>query len=261
MLWPALTVIFKTFVGEQGLGIDSLLRALSGTYQQSFILSTQLSATTALLGGLLGFVLALLVSSLPAKSRLRSATEAWSAVASQMGGIPLAFAFLAVLGTQGIATRILNDYLGTDVIEAGFSLSNFWGWVLVYLYFQIPLMFLVVSPAISALRPAWYEGAQSLGASKSLYYRKIAIPILAPVIITGLLLLFVNSFSAYATVYALSSAGGQLVPLQIRFILQGNVITGEKDLGYALVTVTMAVLGIAVLLISRLQKLFSRWSA
>lgn len=260
MLWPALTVVFKTFFTAEGFKLDGVIRAVSGTYQQSFLLSTQLSLTTALLGGVIGLYLAVVVANLKPKSRIRSAAEAWSAVASQMGGIPLAFAFFALLGTQGIATRILKEFFGIDLLAAGLSLSSFWGWVFVYLYFQIPLMFLVMSPAISALKPAWREGAISLGANSRIYWQKVALPILFPVIITGILLLFVNAFSAYATVYALSSSGGQLVPLQIRFILQGNVITGEQDLGYALVTVTMLLLGFAVVLITMLQRRFARWA-
>lgn len=259
LIWPALTVVYKTFFTEQGFAIDSIARALSGTYQQSFLLSSQLSIISAILGGAIGFYLAVSIDKFPPGSRIRSAVQAWSAVASQMGGVPLAFAFLALLGSQGLATRILSEF-GVDLMELGFSLSSFWGWVFVYLYFQIPLMFLIISPALTAMKPEWREGAQSLGSSNAHYWLRVGLPILSPVIITGILLLFVNAFSAYATVYALSSSGGQLVPLQIRFILQGNVITGEQDLGYALVTVTMILLAVAMVAINLLQRRFARWS-
>lgn len=259
MIWPALTIVFKTFVTEDGIRFDSIGRALTGTYQDSFWLSIQLSFVSSVIGGIAGLYLALLVGRLKPTSRIRILTQAWSAVASQMGGVPLAFAFLSLLGTQGLLTKILND-LGLDILDAGFSLSSFSGWVLVYCYFQIPLMFLIVSPAMSAMKPAWLEGATSLGASTGVYWRRIGLPILSPVLLTGLLLLFVNSFAAYATVYALSSGAGQLVPLQIRFILQGNVITGQADLGYALVTVSMALLLAAMVAINLLQRKFARWA-
>jgi putative spermidine/putrescine transport system permease protein len=259
MIWPALTIVFKTFITDDGIRFDSIGRALTGTYQDSFWLSIQLSFVSSVVGGIAGLYLALLVGRLKPTSRIRILTQAWSAVASQMGGVPLAFAFLSLLGTQGLLTKILND-LGLNIIDAGFSLSSFWGWVLVYCYFQIPLMFLIVSPAMSAMKPSWLEGATSLGASTAVYWRRIGLPILSPVLLTGLLLLFVNSFAAYATVYALSSGAGQLVPLQIRFILQGNVITGQADLGYALVTVSMALLLVAMVAITLLQRKFARWA-
>jgi putative spermidine/putrescine transport system permease protein len=83
---------------------------------------------------------------------------------------------------------------------------------------------------------------------------------LFPSIVAGYLLLFVNSFAAYATAYALSSGAGQLVPLQIRFILQGNVITGEDNLGFSLVTWTIVILLASLIVINRLQKRVSKWT-
>jgi putative spermidine/putrescine transport system permease protein len=88
----------------------------------------------------------------------------------------------------------------------------------------------------------------------------VGVPVLAPSILAGFVLLFVNAFSAYATAYALSSGAGQLVPLQIRFVLQGNVISGEEDLGYALVAWTVVLLIAALAVISVLQRRVSRWT-
>jgi putative spermidine/putrescine transport system permease protein len=128
------------------------------------------------------------------------------------------------------------------------------------MYFQIPLMFLVVLPAVLALKTSWFEGAQILGASGLLTWLRIGIPVLLPTLLTGFLLLFVNAFSAYATVYALSTQGGNLIPLQIRFILQGNVITGEEDLGYSLVTVSILLLLFAFGLVSIAQRQLTKWT-
>jgi putative spermidine/putrescine transport system permease protein len=105
---------------------------------------------------------------------------------------------------------------------------------LVYLYFQIPLMTLILVPAIDGLRRTWHEAAQSLGASASQYWRYVALPILTPALLGGFLLLIANAFAAYATAFALSSGGSRLVPVQIRFFLQGETITGKTNLGYAM---------------------------
>jgi len=130
----------------------------------------------------------------------------------------------------------------------------------VYLYFQIPLMFLVMSPAVEGIRRTWEEAAASIGASSWQFWRHVGLPVLVPSMLAGFVLLFVNAFSAYATAYALSSGAGQLVPLQIRFVLQGNVITGEEDLGYALVAWTVVLLVVALVTISLLQRRVSRWT-
>lgn len=259
LIWPTITVLWNSVFLDGTFSLSQLSRAMTGTYQRSFVLSIQLGILTALLGGTIGILLAAIAPSLTRPKWLRTFLDAWSAVASQLGGIPLAFAFISLLGTQGILTAALR-YMGIDLIGMGFSLSSFSGWVVVYLYFQIPLMFLVVSPAIENLRPEWKEAATMLGANGGRYWRSIGIPILLPTIVAGYLLLFVNSFAAYATAYALSSGAGQLVPLQIRFILQGNVITGEDNLGFSLVTWTIFILLVSLIVINRLQRRFTKWT-
>jgi putative spermidine/putrescine transport system permease protein len=260
LIWPTLTVLWNSVWIDGQLSGSQLIRAMSGTYRRSFILSTQLGILTSVIGGTVGIMLAIVASNIKRPKWLRSFLDAWSAVASQLGGIPLAFAFIALLGTQGILTAILK-YFGIDIISYGFSLAAFSGWVVVYLYFQIPLMFLVVSPAVEGLKPEWREAATILGSSSGRFWRSVGIPVLLPSIVAGYLLLFVNSFAAYATAYALSSGAGQLVPLQIRFILQGNVITGEDNLGFSLVTWTIVILLVSLILINRLQKRVSKWTS
>ena len=260
LIWPTLTVLWNSVWIDGQLSGSQLIRAMSGTYRRSFILSTQLGILTSVIGGTVGIMLAIVASNIKRPKWLRSFLDAWSAVASQLGGIPLAFAFIALLGTQGILTAILK-YFGIDIISYGFSLAAFSGWVVVYLYFQIPLMFLVVSPAVEGLKPEWREAATILGSSSGRFWRSVGIPVLLPSIVAGYLLLFVNSFAAYATAYALSSGAGQLVPLQIRFILQGNVITGEDNLGFSLVTWTIVILLISLIFINRLQKRVSKWTS
>jgi putative spermidine/putrescine transport system permease protein len=258
LLWPTAVVVIHAVTPGGRLGVSTLLRAVSGPYRSAFENSLTLSATTAVVGGLLGLLLALALRGLTRPAWLRPALDAWCAVASQLGGVPLAFAFVAALGTQGVVTKMLKA-VGVDIIGAGFSLSTLTGVVVVYMYFQIPLMFLVVMPAVSGLRDTWREAATVLGASPVRYWRTVAAPILLPSTLGGMLLLFINAFSAYATVYVLNSSG-QLVPLQIRFVLQGNVISGEQDLGYALVVWTVLLLLASLGLMNLLQRRAARWA-
>lgn len=258
LLWPTLAVVTRAFTPDGVPGLGSMIRAVSGPYRSAFVNSLTLSAVTAVLGGALGLGLALAVRGLTRPAWLRTGIEAWSSVASQLGGVPLAFAFVAALGTQGVVTKALAA-LGIDLVGSGFSLSSMSGLALVYLYFQIPLMFLVVAPAVEGLRSTWREAATLLGAGPVRYAIAVAGPVLAPSVLGGVLLLFINSFSAYATAYVLNSSG-QLVPLQIRFVLQGNVITGEQELGYSLVTWTVALLVTGLLLVQLLQRRAARWS-
>jgi putative spermidine/putrescine transport system permease protein len=259
LAWPTITVFWKALTPGGSFSLSSLGRALSGPYQSSFTNSVMLSLVSALIGGLVGTILALVVRDYAARRpRTLALINSWSSVASQLGGVPLAFAFIALIGNQGILTRVLSE-LGFDIRGTGFSLSGFWGLVFVYLYFQIPLMFLVMMPAIGGLRRSWEEAAQLMGASASYYWRKIGGPVLMPAFLGGVVLLFVNAFAAYATAYVLNS-GGQLVPLQVRFVLQGNVISGEQDLGYALVAWTVILLLLCLVAVTVLQRRTQRWT-
>ncbi len=259
LVWPMAVVVIRALTPDGTLSLSSLGRAVSGPYRRSFVLSIQLSALSAFIGGMIGFAVALALRGIDRPRWFRSAVDGWAAVASQMGGIPLAFAFVAALGTQGLVTKLLRE-LGWDLQATGFDITGFSGWVFVYLYFQIPLMYLVMSPAVEGIRRTWEEAAASIGATRLAFWRHVGLPVLAPSLLAGFVLLFVNAFSAYATAYALSNGAGQLVPLQIRFVLQGNVISGEEDLGYALVTWTVLLLIVALLTISALQRHVSRWT-
>jgi putative spermidine/putrescine transport system permease protein len=257
LVYPITVVAWKAMTPGGQLGFDALARAMSGTYRQGFINSSELSFTSAVLGGLIGLVLALVVSTLRRPRWLHPTLESWSAVASQLGGVPLAFAFIATIGTQGLVTKALSGF-GLDLRDYGVTVTGFWGIVVVYLYFQIPLMFLVMTPAIAGLRRSWREAAAIMGASPTRYWLSVGGPILAPSVLGGMILLFINSFIAYATVFVLNQ-GGALVPLQIRFLLQGNVITGQEDLGNAIVLWVITLLLASLFVMTALQRRALRW--
>ncbi len=258
LVWPMLVVAGHALSPEGQPGLGTMARAVSGPYRSAFRNSLTLATTTAVLGGTLGLLLALAVRGLRRPAWFRTALDAWCSVAAQLGGVPLAFAFVAALGTQGIVTKALAA-VGIHLVDSGFTLASLTGMTVVYLYFQIPLMFLVVMPAVSGLRETWREAATLMGCSPWRYWSTVALPILTPSVLGGMFLLFINAFSAYATAYVLSSSG-QLVPLQIRFVLQGNVITGEQDLGYALVTWTVLLMLAGVGLMTLAQRRAARWS-
>ncbi|MGF1665116.1 MAG: ABC transporter permease [Acidimicrobiia bacterium] len=257
LLWPALASVAGS-LWDDGFTTDNMRRAMSPPYSQAFATSIRLSVITAVLGGVIGTALAYAITILERPRWVRSAMTAWSGVAANLGGVPLAFAFLAAFGTQGLATRLLNE-VGFDLVGAGFRLSELSGLVLVYLYFQIPLMLLVMAPAIDGLRPTWREAATGLGATPTRYWLNVGFPILLPSLMGGFLLLFANAFSAYATAYSLTGGQANIVPLQIRFVLQGNTITGEGDLGNALAAWMIAIMAVAVVANVVLQKRTSKW--
>ena len=258
LLWPTFSVFRSAMQPVEGSAKPAMLEAISGQYLSSILFSMRMSAITATLGMVIGTLVAIAVVSLDRMRGLRNLIVGYSAVAANLGGIPLAFAFVASLGMQGLYTKMLS-VIGINLTDMGFKISDFSGIVIVYLYFQIPLMTLVMLPAVDGLKSTLREAAANLGATSRQYWKNIGIPLLTPSLLGGFLLLFANAFSAYATAYALSSRGSQLVSVQIRFYLQGNTITGKSNLGYALAAWMIIVMVIAMSGYLGLRRISERW--
>jgi putative spermidine/putrescine transport system permease protein len=200
------------------------LRALfEPQYLDAYVTTVQVSAYSAVLGGLFGLAIAwaLVAGGLP--TWIRTALVTFSGVASNFAGVPLAFAFTSALGPLGIVTLFLFHRLGFSLYQNGFTLFGLWGLVFTYLYFQTPLMVLLILPALDAVQ-RWREAAAILGANGWQYTWHVALPVLHRPLFGALLLLFGSGFGAYATAYALTSGEVNLVPLLIGDELSGNVL-------------------------------------
>lgn len=235
-----------------GFTFDTMIEAIGPGYGSAFLLTAQLSLLTAVVGGLLGMVLAWALVTAEGPGWLKNLVNSFSALASQSGGVQLAYAFIAALGVQGLFTVVLDDFF--PGLMDGFSITSFTGVALVYLYFQIPLMTILMLPAMGGLKKSWYDAAASLGATRFQYLKDVAIPVLWPSMIGSLLLLFANSFAAYATAYALAGGSLNLVPILIGFFISGNVLL-NPGLAAALVTwmmvIILAAMGIRFMLVRK----------
>lgn len=250
LLIPIIANVIRAFQDPAGnFSFGTMAEAAGPIYRPAFLLTAQLSLLTALIGGVLGLVLAWALVTAERPKWLKSLVSSFSALASQSGGVQLAFAFIALLGTQGLLTGAI-EWLFPGFM-ADFKVTGFLGVTIVYLYFQIPLMAILMLPAMGGVKKAWYDAASSLGATKAQYMRDVAIPVLWPSIVGSLLLLFANAFAAYATAYALAGGSLNLVPIVIGFMISGNVLL-NPGLAAALVTwmmvIILAAMGIRFLL-------------
>ncbi len=223
----------------------------------AYVTSIEVSLVTAILGGLFGLLLAYAVVGGALPRRLRAGVMTFSGVASNFAGIPLALAFIYTLGRLGFLTVILKN-LGIDIYAGGFSLYSKLGIELVYLYFQLPLMVLIIAPAIDGLKQEWREAAENMGASSFQYWRHIALPILAPTILGTMILLFGNAFGAQATAFQLTGGFIDLVTILIGRQISGDVLQ-DKGLGYAIAMGMVVIMGITLIAYLWLQRLAERW--
>ena len=219
--------------------------------------SIEVSLVTAILGGIFGFLLALAIIRGGLPRGLRSALMTFSGVASNFAGIPLALAFTYTLSTTGAVTLLLKN-LGINIYAGGFTIFSKLGLEIVYLYFQFPLMVLIIAPAIDGLKPEWREAAENMGATGFQYWRRIALPILTPTLLGSMILLFGNAFGAQATAYQLTAGQVALVPLAIGNQISGDVLH-NVGLGYAMAMGMVIVMAISITGYTILQRRSERW--
>jgi putative spermidine/putrescine transport system permease protein len=233
LLLPTYGVINGAFHDVKGHLTWKALSDAVSQEKKSFYLSLKLSFLTAFLGAIIGTVLAYAAVTAKRPKWLRNLVTAFSGVAANMGGVVLAFLFISLLGAQGLGTKVLKA-AGWDLYSGKFNLNGFAGWATVYMYFQIPLMILVTLPAVDGLKDSWREASSNLGGTTFTYWRRVGLPVLMPSMLGGFMLLFANSFSAFATA-AVLNAGANLVPVRISFYLQGD-ISGKSPMPFALAT-------------------------
>ncbi|MER5516276.1 ABC transporter permease [Streptomyces sp. NPDC048254] len=255
---PAVAMLNGAFtVKDPASGVSSytarnLSDSLQGPYLTALVGSIKLSALSALIAAVLGLPLAQAVVSSRSRA-LREAVLTASGVLANFGGVPLAFAFVATLGNAGVLTVHLH------LADHGWNLYSFWGLVLVYLYFLIPLMVLTITPALDGLRAQWREAALNNGATGVQYWRFVALPVLAPSLLGGLVLLFGSAFAAYATAAAMVGSAVPLVTLQIADAISGNVLVGQENVALALSLDMVLVAGVVMAVYLPLQRRSARW--
>lgn len=239
-----------TFANLAAFADPSVLRAFGGSFG--------LSAASAVIGAVLGAVVCWALSALRPDGLVRSMIDSAASVLAQFGGVMLAFAFIATIGVQGLVTTWLVTVFHVDLNADGAFLYTVPGLVIPYVYFQVPLMVLTFMPALEGVKAQWGEAAATLGASRLTYWRRIALPVLAPAFWGSLLLLFANGFSSFATAAALISQGG-IVPLTIRTQLTSETLAGLQNVAGVLAFGMVVVMAVVMGAYSLLQRRAARW--
>ncbi|MBB6261490.1 putative spermidine/putrescine transport system permease protein [Paenochrobactrum gallinarii] len=259
LLWPTMFLVVGAFQDGQGnFTLQNIIDLFQANILSAYWVSIKISFASALGGAVIGFFLAwaIVLGNLP--KWLRPTVLTFSGVASNFAGVPLAFAFLATLGRTGFVTILLREWFGFNLYGTGFNLLSFFGLTLTYLFFQIPLMVLILTPALDGLKKEWREAASILGANQLQYWRMVAFPILWPSLLGTSLLLFANAFGAIATAYALTGSTLNIVPIMLYAQIRGDVLHNQ-NLGYALALGMIVITGISNLLYIWLRMRAERW--
>jgi len=256
---PAASVMVGAFQDKRDHATFSNIHLLfQHPYIDAYWGSLRISLVTAALGCVVGLFVAYAAIRDGTPRWIRSVLTTFSGVAANFGGIPLAFAFIATLGPLGVVTTwFRNAGYDTSVRWPHFQLFSEHGVELVYLYFQLPLMILVIAPAIDGLKREWREAASNLGAKGWQFWRHVGIPVLMPSFLGAFILLFGNAFAAYATAYSINQ-GQNIVPIMIGNYYTGNVLD-NPHLAQALAFGMFVVLAVMMAIYIPLQRRSARW--
>lgn len=205
-------------------------------YQQAIRFSLTISFWSSVFGLLIALVGGYSLHQL-GSGRLHSFLMSFTNMTSNFAGVPLAFAFVILLGLNGCLTLLMRKYGLVD----GFKLYSTDGLIVVYTWFQIPLGLLLLYPAFDGLKKDWEESAALLGASRWRYWRHIGLPILTPALLGTFVILLANALGAYATIYALTTGNFNVIPVRIAALVSGD-ISLDPNMGSALAMVLVALM-------------------
>lgn len=258
LILPTAYLVLGAFQNDQGeFTLENIAALSQPSIVAAYWISIKVSFASAILGALAGLAIAIAIVRGGLPGWVRSATMTFSGVASNFAGIPLAFAFLATLGRLGLVTVLLSS-LGLNIYSYGFNILSFWGLTLTYLYFQIPLMVVIIAPAIDGLKREWGEAAATLGATPFQYWRMVVIPVIWPSFLGTIILLFANAFGAIATAYALTGSSLNIVPILLYAQIRGDVLH-NPHLGYALAFGMIFITGVANVVYIWFRTRSERW--
>lgn len=241
-LVPLIYMLISSFSNSDGFTLEHYQAALSNSYilqgfKNSFTLSF-VSAFIALVVSLFG-VYAMTYFSEPVRERLLVLSN----LTSNFAGVPLAFAFIVLLGNSGLFTLALDSF-GWDL---SFSLYSWSGLLLIYLYFQLPLAIMLLYPIYYGIHQQWKDAAALLGASPFMFWKKIGLPILLPGIAGTFTILFANAMGAYASAYALTGSTFNLASIRIGALLTGDIFA-QPELASAIAVLLGVIMVVGMLL-------------
>lgn len=255
-LIPTVALLLGSVGGVERHSLEWIGKVFTNaTFQRSIWNSLLLAVTSSLLGAVIGTAIGYAITR-TRHDRIRRSLVALASLSSNAGGISLGFAFITILGSAGMITILLRQF-GIDLLSF-FSIYSVIGLIVVYLYFQVPLMIVLMLPAFAGLRTDWAEASASLGGTGRDFWRRVGVPVLMPSIVAGTVLLFVSSMGAYATAQALIGSRINLMTIQISILRRGEILYQPAQAD-AMATVLLAMVALSVLAYHLIQRRAQRW--
>ena len=249
---PLLMIVFNSFIPDAGgsFTLENYVTVFSKPlYTKAILNSIKISCISSAIGIVIAFFGA--KAAHESNGKFHTAFMTVLNMVSNFAGVPLAFAYMIMLGNSGVLLE-LGRTIGLEAL-ANYTLYTTGGLTLIYVYFQIPLSTLLLIPAFEGIRKEWQESSLLLGANSFHFWAMVGVPVLLPSILGTISVLFANALAAYATAYALLMNNYALLPINISGMFVGD-ITIRKGLGGALSVIMMLLMVIMILITNALTK-------
>ncbi|MBI3120790.1 MAG: iron ABC transporter permease [candidate division NC10 bacterium] len=195
LVYPLATVLVTSFTGEEKRFVlaENYHRFFTHRYYYSSVVNSLYLSALATLGALLvGTTLAFAVARypLPGKTFLRTAANLALLSPPFIG----AYSWVVLFGRMGLANRALSAF--------GWSLPTIYGWrgiLLVFVVQYFPFVFLLVSAALRSVDQSVEDAALSLGSPPRRTFRTAILPVIAPSLTAGALLVFMATMADFGT--------------------------------------------------------------
>jgi putative spermidine/putrescine transport system permease protein len=234
-----------------GFSIQSYARFFSDSYYLGALAQTLwLGALTTIVCLVLGFPVALQI----ARSSARWRALLYGLVLSPLliGIVVRSFGWTILLGNNGVINRGLREM---GLVNAPLPLMyNSFGIVVALAHVFLPFMILPILSALQLVDPALQNAARSLGASRATVFRRIVLPLAAPGVQSGVILVFVLAVSAYVTPMLV---GGMRVKTMAIIVVDTLLDQFQWPLGSALALMLSLATAAAVLIFVSLTRV--RW--
>lgn len=262
LLWPPLALSMILFAFPQasfiwmsfhknlgfgqispGLTLDNYSRAMHDSlYVDSLGLTIYLSLAVTAIGLIVAFPTAYLLAR--ARSRWGSVLIGLLLVSSFITVVIKALGLIVILSQNGLVNRLL---LTSGITRAPIQmLNNEIGVLVGLLHYTLPLLVLVLVGVLQTIPASLEEAAEIHGASRFSVFRRVLLPLSAPGLIIGALMVFNMSMGAFTSAVILG--GGRVLTLPV---LIQRIIVFEVDypLGSTLSTLLLGVVFLMNLLV------------
>ena len=210
---PLLFLLIGSLKGPEGMSLDHFSEVLSGRlYVNALKNSLILGAWTGLFSLLIGLTLAWAVSrtDVPWKPFIRATATLSYLLPPFLTAIAFTYLFSP---NAGLINVLVRDVLGLPWLT--FNIFSMTGLVIVTVMHTFPFVYLLASSALQSVDASYEEAAQILGASKLRTAFSITAPLVAPAILSGTLLAFVNAIALFGS-QAIIGLPGRIVTLPTR---------------------------------------------